>query len=43
MIHKGEHKTAKGFETIVEAAMKMNSSGKRKYTGSEILSSLTAR
>ena len=43
MIHKGEHKTAEGFETIVEAAMKMNSSGKRKYTGSEILSSLTAR
>ena len=43
LVHKGEHKTAIGFQTIVEAAMKMNSSGKRKYTGSEILSSLTAR
>ena len=43
IIHKGEHKTEIGFEKIVEAAMKMNSSGKRKYTGSEILSSLTTR
>ena len=43
MIHNGEHKTAEGFEKIVKAAMKMNSSGKRKYSGSEILSSLAIR
>lgn len=43
MILNGEHRTSRGFETIVDAAMKMNASGKRKYTGSEILSSLTIR
>jgi len=43
LIRNGEHRTAQGFEVIVKAAMKMNSSGKRKYTGNEILSSLTAR
>ena len=43
LIHRGEHKTVKGFERIVGLAMKMNSSGKRKYSGSEILNSLTTR
>ena len=43
LIYKGEHKTVSGFEQIVAAAMKMNSSGKRKYSGSEILSSLAIR
>ena len=42
-MYNSEHKTAEGFEAIVKAAMKMNSSGKRKYSGSEILSSLTVR
>ena len=42
-IYNSEHKTAEGFEAIVKAAMKMNSSGKRKYSGNEILSSLTVR
>ena len=40
MIARGEHRTRDGFEQIVKAAMKMNSSGKRKYIGSEILNSL---
>ena len=40
LIVRGEHRTRDGFEQIVRAAMNMNSSGKRKYTGSEILNSL---
>ena len=43
LIFDGEHKTAEGFGQIVEIAMRMNSSGKRKYSGSEILNSLTTR
>ena len=43
LIHRGEHKTIEGFEKIVGLAMKMNSSGKRKYSGGEILSSLATR
>ena len=43
LIYSGQHKTATGFEQIVAVAMKMNSSGKRKYSGSEILNSLTTR
>ncbi len=42
-IYNSEHKTAEGFEKIVKVAMEMNSSGKRKYSGSEILSSLAIR
>jgi hypothetical protein len=41
LIYEGEHKTVEGFSRIVETAMKMNSSGKRKYSGSEILNSLS--
>jgi len=37
---EGRHRTVEGFSEIVEVAMRMNSSGKRKYSGSEILSSL---
>ena len=39
-IHEGRHRTREGFAEIVRAAMKMNSSGKRKYTEGEILGSL---
>ncbi len=39
-VSKGEHLESKGFEQIVRLAMEMNPSGKRKYFGSEILSSL---
>jgi hypothetical protein len=37
---KGGHLELVGFEEIVQVAMEMNPSGKRKYIGSEILSSL---
>ena len=40
LVYEGRHQTREGFEEIVKAAMKMNPSGKRKYSGSEILSSL---
>ena len=40
MIHRGRHLELEGFEEIVGTAMEMNPSGKRKYSGSEILSSL---
>ncbi len=43
VIYAGKHRTPRGFEQAVEAAMKMNSSGKRKYSGHEILSSLAIR
>ena len=42
-MHRGEHRTLDGFRTIVEAAMRMNSSGKRKYSSHEILNSMAAR
>ena len=40
---RGEHRTQEGFRLIVEAAIRMNLSGKRKYSGSEILDSLATR
>lgn len=40
LVHKGRHLELEGFEEIVRTAMEMNPSGKRKYSGSEILSSL---
>lgn len=40
LVSKGEHLELEGFEQIVRLAMEMNPSGKRKYFGSEILSSL---
>jgi len=43
LVVKGGHKMREGLERIVRAAMKMNSSGKRKYSGSEILNSLATR
>lgn len=43
LIHEKKHKTREGFEVIVDLAMRMNSSGKRKYSGREILNSLTTR
>ena len=36
----GRHREIEGFEQIVRLAMEMNPSGKRKYFGSELLSSL---
>ena len=42
-MNRGEHRTVDGFRTIVEAAMRMNSSGKRKYSSREILDSLATR
>lgn len=43
MIHARRHRTTAGFRQIVELAMEMNASGKRKYSGREILSSLSLR
>jgi hypothetical protein len=43
LINRVEHKSIEGFERTVGLAMKMNSSGKRKYSGSEILNSLAIR
>jgi hypothetical protein len=40
LVSKGEHLELEGFEQIVRLAMEMNPSGKRKYSGSEILNSL---
>jgi len=40
VVSEGGHLEPKGFETIVRLAMEMNPSGKRKYSGSEILNSL---
>ncbi len=39
-IADGDHQTRDGFERIVRTAMRMNSSGRRKYSADEILSSL---
>jgi LAGLIDADG endonuclease len=40
LVSEGEHLELEGLEQIVRIAMEMNPSGKRKYFGSEILSSL---
>src|SRR5436305_3054138 len=40
MIHADQHLTEDGFREIVRLAMLMNPSGKRKYSGDEILGSL---
>jgi hypothetical protein len=42
-MNRGEHRTVEGFRTIVAAAMRMNSSGKRKYSSDAILESLATR
>jgi hypothetical protein len=42
-MNRGEHRTREGLRTIVEAAMRMNSSGKRKYSSDKILESLATR
>jgi hypothetical protein len=40
LMGKGRHLVLEGFQEIVRLAMEMNPSGKRKYFGNEILSSL---
>ena len=40
LMREGRHLEREGFEEIVKVAMEMNPSGKRKYSGSEILNSL---
>ena len=40
LIIEGKHRDADGFEEIVRIATAMNPSGKRKYSGSDILASL---
>ena len=40
LVYTGRHLEPDGFQEIVRIAMEMNPSGKRKYTGSEILTSL---
>ena len=40
LVVSGRHQDREGFKLIVELAMKMNPSGKRKYSGSDILNSL---
>src|SRR5215467_5585498 len=40
LVKENRHLDPEGFEEIVRIAMEMNPSGKRKYTGGEILSSL---
>jgi hypothetical protein len=40
LAHSGRHLEQEGLEEIVQLAMEMNPSGKRKYLGSEILNSL---
>ena len=40
LIYDKKHLDCDGFQLIVQTAMKMNPSGKRKYTESEILNSL---
>lgn len=43
LVHEKKHLERQGFETIVKTAMKMNPSGKRKYSDSEILNSLVSQ
>ena len=40
LVDNGRHLEQEGFEEVVQLAMEMNPSGKRKYIGSEILNSL---
>ena len=40
LMSEGKHREIDGFEKIVRLSMEMNPSGKRKYFGSEMLSSL---
>ena len=40
LIANGRHQELDGFEQIVRIAVEMNPSGKRKYSGSDILRSL---
>jgi hypothetical protein len=40
LVIDGKHLEHEGFEEIVQLAMEMNPSGKRRYIGSEILNSL---
>ena len=40
LMSEGKHREVGGFEEIVRLSMEMNPSGKRKYFGSELLSSL---
>ena len=40
LIHQGQHLNLEGLEQIVRLAMEMNPSGKRKYSGIEILTSI---
>src|SRR5436309_1921548 len=40
LVHAGQHLKRDGFEEVVRLAMEMNPSGKRKYSGSDILNSL---
>jgi hypothetical protein len=40
LMSAGKHREIDGFEKIVRLSMEMNPSGKRKYFGSEMLSSL---
>jgi LAGLIDADG DNA endonuclease family protein len=40
LVFNGQHFNLEGFEEIIRIAMEMNPSGKRKYIGSEILTSL---
>ena len=40
LVSEGKHLELEGFQAIVRLAMEMNPSGKRKYIGDEILSSL---
>ena len=40
MIHNGKHLEKDGLSEIVQIAMEMNPSGKRKYRASDILKSL---
>ena len=40
LIHNGKHLETEGLSEIVQVAMEMNPSGKRKYRASDILRSL---
>ena len=40
LVSNARHLEREGFEEVVQLAMEMNPSGKRKYVGSEILNSL---
>ena len=42
LVHQGKHLDLDGFKEVVRLAMEMNPSGKRKYSASEILTSLVS-